>query len=119
MLIKVIIAGGRNFDDYDMLKVYCDRLLSKFKDVQIISGTARGVDILGERYAREREYHIMRFPPDWKSHGRAAGPIRNRKMAEYADALIAFWDGKSKGTKNMIDEAKSKGLKIKVIEYES
>jgi len=79
-----------------------------------VSGTARGADQLGERYAKERGYFIQRFPADWNAYGKAAGYIRNRKMAEYADALIAFWDGKSRGTLNMISLAKECGLQIRI-----
>lgn len=72
---------------------------------------------MGERYARERGFQLRRFPADWEQHGKSAGHIRNAKMADNADALIAFWDGESKGTKNMIDNARRKGLAVRVIQY--
>lgn len=102
-----------------MLKEKCDYFLQgeKKKDVVIISGYASGADALGERYAQERGSLLETFPADWKVHGKAAGPIRNTKMAEVADALIAFWDGKSRGTKNMIDTATKRGLKVAVVRY--
>ena len=98
---RVIIAGGRDFNDYPLLKQKCDSFLgNKSKECQVIivSGTARGADQLGERYAVEKGFPILRFPADWLQYGKAAGPIRNRQMTDNADALIAFWDGQSKGT---------------------
>ncbi len=79
-----------------------------------MSGCAKGVDELGERHARETGRPIAKFPADWKKYGRAAGPIRNNEMARYADALIAVWDGKSRGTEHMIESAESKNLKVYV-----
>lgn len=115
--MKVIIAGGREFNDYSLLSSVCDHMLQNQEEVEIVSGTARGADKLGERYANERGYKLTRFPAEW-SLGKQAGYIRNKQMAEYADALICFWDGRSKGTGHMIDLAKSKGLKVKVQIYE-
>lgn len=116
--MRVIIAGGREFSDYNTLKRKCDYYLQNIKEpVEVISGHASGADALGERYANEKGYKITMFPADWKRYGKSAGPIRNRQMAEYADVLIAFWDGISLGTKNMIDQAKEKGLKIKIVKY--
>ena len=83
----------------------------------IISGHASGADSLGERYVQERGSLLDTYPADRKVHGKAAAPIRNAKMAEVADALIAFWDGKSRGTKNMIDTAIKRGLKVAVVRY--
>lgn len=116
--MKVIIAGGRDFENYDLLREKCDVILSKVKeDIIVVSGTALGADMLGERYAMERGYQIVYFPANWRLYGRGAGPVRNREMAEYADALIAFHDGQSVGTKNMIEQAKTKGLKTRIINY--
>ena len=116
--MKVIIAGGRDFTDYKLLKEKCDTILSQVKeDIWIVSGTASGADMLGEKYALERGYQIVYFAPNWRLYGRGAGHVRNREMAEYANSLIAFWDGKSPGTKNMINKAKEKGLKTRIINY--
>lgn len=120
-LYRVIIAGTRYFNDYELLRTSCNNLLSvkqRTHTVVIISGTARGADQMGERYARERGYEIRQFPADWEQYGKSAGHIRNAKMADNADALIAFWDGESKGTKNMIDNARRKGLAVRVIQYQ-
>ena len=115
--MKVIIAGGRGFNDYDLLCRKADKILSRQSEIEIVSGAARGADKLGERYADERGYTIKRFPADWGTFGKKAGYMRNEDMAEYADALIAFWDGTSKGTKHMIDIARNNDLKVRVITY--
>lgn len=116
--MKVIIAGGREFNDYATLCRVCDHMLQNQKEIEIVSGTARGADLLGEQYARERGYPIQQFPADWDKYGKAAGYKRNAEMAAYADALICFWDGKSRGSKHMIDLAREKGLKVKIHIYQ-
>lgn len=117
---RVIIAGTRDFSNYELLKEKCDNILSTKRqdsNIVIVSGTAKGADRLGERYARERGFLLRRFPADWDKDGNKAGPIRNAKMADNADALIAFWDGTSRGTAHMIKTAKEKGLATRVINY--
>lgn len=122
---KVIIAGGRDFDNYDYLE---DEVLSVIgvlgedseiylPNIEIVSGGAQGADFLGERFASRYSLDLMPFPADWVTHGKAAGPIRNNEMADYADILIAFWDGESKGTKHMIQTALNKGLEVHVFRY--
>lgn len=119
---RIIIAGSREFDNYNLLKEKCDYYLSslmKLFEIIIVSGHASGADALGERYAKERGLQTELYPADWTAHGKAAGPIRNAEMAQNADIMIAFWDGKSRGTKNMIDVAKKRGLNVRVIEYQN
>lgn len=116
-MIKVIIAGGRNFDDFNKLCQVCAEFLQDQNNVEIVSGAYKGADLLGERYAAERNYPIKQFPADWRRYGKSAGLKRNTEMANYADMLIAFWDEKSKGTKNMIDLATQAGLKVKVFYF--
>ena len=119
-LYRVIIAGGRDFDDYGLLCESCDRFLAqKYQthSIVIVSGAARGADTLGECYAQERGYSIEQYPADWEHAGKAAGFIRNRQMADVADALIAFWDGRSRGTANMIDIARQKPLPYRVVRF--
>jgi len=116
---KIIIAGGRDFNDYELLKKTCDEILKTKTAIEIVSGTAKGADKLGEKYAAEKGYPTVQFPADWNTHGKSAGIKRNGKMADYADELIAFWDGKSKGTDNMIRTAKRYKLKVHVINYEN
>ncbi len=109
--MKLIIAGSRTFTDYKKLCAECDNILQDQTNIEIVSGAYyKGADKLGEQYAKERRYKLTKFPADWKRFGRAAGPKRNEQMANYADTLIAFWDGNSKGTKHMIQIAESKGL---------
>lgn len=115
--MKVIIAGGRDFNDYDLLCRKTDKILSRQAEIEIVSGAARGADKLGERYAQERGYGIIRYIPDWNFFGKSAGYIRNVEMADNADGLILFWNGKSKGSQHMLKIGKDKGLKIRIIRY--
>ncbi|MHB1107240.1 MAG: DUF2493 domain-containing protein [Lutibacter sp.] len=116
-MIKVIIAGGRNFDDFNRLCQVCDEFLQDQNNIEIVSGAYKGADLLGERYAAERNYPIKQFSADWKRYGKSAGLKRNIEMAAYADALIAFWDGESKGTKNMIALATQAGLNVEIFYF--
>lgn len=99
--MKVIIAGSRHIED-DTL-VYRAINQSCFDITEVVSGTARGIDTLGEQWAKAHNIPCKRFPPDWDKHGKKAGILRNVEMAEYADALVAVWDGFSRGTAHMID----------------
>ena len=116
-MFRVIIAGSRGFRDYKFLCEVCNKALKNQTDIQVVSGGAWGADKLGERFAKEFEHSLKQFLADWDKYGKAAGYIRNDEMARNADALIAFWDGKSVGTKHMIDLANKHGLKVKVYEY--
>ena len=120
-MIKVIIAGTRDFNDYDFLKKNVDYFLQGInpnnEEIEIVSGNARGADKLGERYAKEHNLPVKLFPANWDKYGKRAGYLRNQEMANYADVLIAFWDEKSKGTKHMIDIAKKQGLTVIVVGY--
>lgn len=114
--MKIIIAGSRYFNDYKLLKSTISEYLEQLDDVEIVSGGAKGADKLGELFANENNYKLIIFPADW-SIGKGAGFIRNKQMADYGDALIAFWDGQSKGTKMMIELAKKMNLKVNVVLY--
>ena len=117
-MFQIIIAGGRDFNDYPLLERTVDQFLADVHDeITIFCGTARGADSLGERYAKKRGYAVRNFPPDWRRYGRAAGPKRNQEMAEEADALAAFWDGESRGTGDMIRSARRRGLRLLVTRY--
>ena len=116
-MFNVIVAGSRNFNDYELLTAKLDKILSKRDNVQIVSGGARGADSLGERYAKEHNLPLKIFPANWDLYGRSAGYRRNEQMAEYADALVAFWDGESHGTKHMIETAQAMGLPLRVVFY--
>lgn len=116
--MKVIVAGSRDFKDYALLKEFLDKLVIFRSDfTEIVSGTASGADKFGERYAQEHNLAIKRFPADWEKYGKAAGHIRNRQMAEYADACVVFWDGQSKGSVNMAKVARELKLPLVVVNY--
>ena len=126
--IRVIIAGGRKFNDYEMLKRTMLKFIIKLHDhidfhkVEIVSGGARGTDQLGERFAKEFRYRMKIFQADWDFDGKSAGYIRNDIMLKYTEkadysVLVAFWDGQSKGTKNMIDISRRTLDSVEVVFY--
>jgi hypothetical protein len=108
--MKVIIAGSRTIVDYDLVVIAVTN--SGFEITELVCGEARGVDTCGRQWAEKRQIPIKSFPANWDANGRRAGPMRNRQMAEYAEALILIWDGKSFGSANMLKEAKYRSLKI-------
>lgn len=117
---RVVIAGCRNYFDYAQAKKYIDLCLKNIRKqftIIIISGGCSGADMIGLRYATENNMTFEVYNADWIHFGKAAGPLRNRHMAEVCDYVICFWDGKSKGTFSMIQEAKklNKPLRIKYI----
>lgn len=117
-MFRVIVAGSRSFDDYAILEETLDYLFQNITDnIQIVCGKARGADTLGEQYAHDRGYDIRYFPADWDHYGKSAGYRRNELMAQNADALVAFWDGESRGTKHMIDLAKKYHLKVRICKF--
>ncbi len=107
--MKTIIAGSRTIKDYSIILEAIK--LSSFIITTVISGGAVGVDKFGEQYAKENDVPIIQMIPDW-SLGKRAGILRNIDMANIGEALIAIWDGKSKGTEHMIKEATKKKLKV-------
>lgn len=113
--MRVIIAGSRNITDYILIKKAIVESGLKDDITEIISGGARGVDSLGEIYANEYDIPIKRFSVNWNKYGKRAGYVRNQEMAMYGDALIAIWDGKSKGTSHMIDIAEEMGLHVFIL----
>lgn len=114
--MRVIIAGSRDFDDYALLKQKMDHFLSETpEEITIVSGGARGADSMGERYARERGYALARYPAEWGKYGKSAGYRRNAVMAANADALVAFWDGRSPGTRHMINLSREQGLMVRLV----
>lgn len=119
---KVIIGGSRGFSNYKLLRDKCNEYLRnkrKEYNIIIISGGARGADTLGKKYAQDEGFSLEVFPANWNKFGKSAGFRRNEQMAEVADALIAFWDGKSHGTKHMIEIMENKKLLVKVVNYET
>jgi len=133
--MRIIIAGSREFNDYRLLHDKCHQIFDELSkegllsgnmktdipNMEIVSGTARGADQLGERFAKEYNYIVKRMPANWDLYGKSAGYKRNEQMALYAKedngALIAFWDGLSKGTKHMIDLANKHGLKVFIVKF--
>ena len=113
--MRVIIAGGRDFADKSRLFDVCCEFVPEGSTV--LCGMARGADELGYEWAQVYRRLIEEYPADWEQWGKAAGYRRNAEMAENADTLIAFWDGKSKGTKHMIDLAFQHGLEVHVYRY--
>ena len=114
---RIVIAGCRDYNNYDEAKPYIDFCLSNIKkgnDIIIVSGGCSGADDIGERYAKENGFDIEKYLADWKRYGRSAGPKRNKQMAEVSDYVICFWDGESKGTRSMIEYAKIFGKPIKI-----
>ena len=114
---RVVIAGCRDYNNYEEAKNYIDFCLSNIKKenkIVVLSGGASGADAIGERYAKENGLEIEKYPALWKKYGKGAGPKRNKQMAEVGDYVICFWDEKSKGTKSMIDFARMYGKPIKI-----
>lgn len=118
--LKVIVAGGREFNDYARLSAdLFDYAESVGEDVgiSIVSGMARGADKLAHTFAIREGVKVYEFPADWDKFGKRAGYVRNAAMAEFADALVAFHDGQSKGTTNMIQTMEKMGKPVTVISY--
>lgn len=114
---KVIVAGSRDFSDYELLEVEVSLFIADLDSPIIVSGTARGADRLGEIFAAKHKLQVERMPADWDKHGRIAGYLRNIEMAKVSTHCIVFWDGHSRGTKTMIDIAKKFKLQTKVVKY--
>lgn len=116
---KVAIVGGRDFTDYERVVDDMDILRAdmNFPNIIIICGEARGADLLGRRYAEEFGFKIESFPAKWVEYGKSAGYLRNTDMAVRADCVLAYWDGKSKGTKHMIETSTKKFKKVLIREY--
>jgi len=117
---RIVIAGCRDYKNYEEAKKYIDYCISKIKTkytLIFVSGGCRGADSLGERYALENGYKVERYLAEWDKYGKSAGPKRNEKMAQMSDYIICFWDGGSKGTKSMIKFAKqfNKPIRIKYV----
>lgn len=121
-MTKIIIAGSRTFNDYELVRKTMSALFGNISpsQMEIISGHCpSGADRLGEMFAERNGIRLTLFPADWDKHGKAAGPIRNKQMSEYVSSdgyLVAFWDGKSRGTKNMIEEAHRVGATVKIVQ---
>ena len=113
-MAKVLICGGRDFNDYGLLADTLVGLIGQYdpEDVTIISGHARGADKLGERFANANQCKLLIFPADWDKYKKAAGPIRNQQMIDEGkpDLVVAFQGGR--GTQDMIKRAKKHGIEV-------
>lgn len=115
---RIVVAGCRDFEDYGFAKEKIDVCISNIKEkysLIFVSGGCKGADMIGERYAKENGYKLERYTADWERYGKSAGPKRNKEMAKVSDFVICFWDGKSRGTKSMINFAKTYKKPIKII----
>lgn len=106
--MRIAIGGCRDYEEYREFCEFVSMCMEKMEreEVVILSGHCSGVDLMAERYAAENGITLEIFPANWAKYGRAAGPVRNKQMVERADAVIAFWDGKSKGTASLLQYAK-------------
>ncbi len=110
--MKIIIAGSRTITAYDIVKTAIEESNTNNKATEIVCGMAQGVDLLGKKWADENNIKVKEFPADWNQYGKSAGYKRNQEMAKYSNGLLAIWDGRSRGTKHMIDIAKELNLKV-------
>jgi hypothetical protein len=117
---KLIVAGGRDFNDYGLLSHHIDLLAHGIytdKAISIVCGMARGADMLGHRFAKQHRVVVHEFPANWTAYGKRAGFMRNQDMCDFGDGLLAFWDGKSKGTAHMIDCINKAGKPAHIVRY--
>ena len=121
--MKLAIVGGRDFNDKYLMAEYLAIFMTAYTnqecdppEVEVISGGAKGADTLGERFAKIYRCPITIFKPDWDTHGKAAGFIRNQTIIDNCDMVLAFWDGKSHGTADTIGKAK-RAMKPTLIVY--
>ena len=116
--INIAIGGSRRFTDYDFFKEELNKILAEleYDKIKLISGGAIGTDKLAERFAEESSIAIEIIVPQWRNYGKASAVIRNKQIVELADVVIAFWDGKSKGTISLIRYAKKMNKRLIIID---
>ena len=112
--MKLAVVGSRTFYDYDLLERCLLRYFS-LDDLEILSGGARGTDALAARFAREHGLALRIIEADWERLGRVAGPVRNSRLVQEAEVLVAFWDGRSRGTRDSIAKARRAGKRVLVL----
>src|SRR5690606_22296767 len=119
--MKIAIIGSRTFLDYELLSDTIKNYLSENNLIikSVVSGGAKGADTLAEKFALENTIEMIVFKPDWKRFGKRAGFMRNTLIIENSDVVFAFWDGKSSGTKDSIEKAKSLNKKVIITHYEN
>lgn len=119
--ITIIVGGTRTFSDFRMLSDRLDGWTAEYDKVVVVTGACpTGADALAERWAFENRFGVLRFHPDWEKHGKSAGPMRTLEMLKDSGATRAyvFWDGKSPGSKYLIEQARKRGLKVRVVRYD-
>ncbi len=117
MIKRVVVAGCRDYNNYEQAREFIELCISKINkenEIIFLSGDCRGADALGIRYAKESGFAIEHYPAEWQKYGKSAGPKRNEIMAQRCDFVICFWDGKSRGTRSMIELAQKYKRKIRV-----
>ena len=117
--MRIIIAGSREYNNYEEAAKLIDKFIKDVNssNVVIVSGGAKGADKIGEEYAARNGLDCVVYKANWGKYGKQAGIIRNGEMAKNADCLLAFWNGESRGTYNMINTAKKRKLKVRVFNY--
>lgn len=114
----ISVVGGRNFEGKHLLNDVLDTILSKNRNItRFVSGGAMGTDSLGEEWARRKGLVCKILEPDWNQHGKAAGIIRNESIIKHADFVVAFWNGRSRGTRDSICRSIKTGRKLFVIPH--
>lgn len=116
---KLIVAGGRDFSDTGLFLKTMQQVEQELAEysVSLVSGMAKGADMMGYMFAQEHGITCHKFPADWNKYGKAAGFRRNQEMADFSDGLVAFWDGQSRGTKHMIETMKAQGKFVYIVGY--
>jgi len=118
--MRILVCGSRAWTDELIIMRELAQFARAFGVEVVIEGGASGADAIGKRAATKLDIPVLTFPADWKRHGRAAGPIRNKQMLDEGkpDQVLAFWDGRSRGTNNMIEISRSAGIPVKVVRQE-
>lgn len=114
-MTNIAIIGSRGMDSYELFVHELSKIKMPDDEIRIVTGGAKGVDTLAERYADEMNYEKLIIKPEWSRYGKGAGIIRNKEIIKNADMIIAFWDGKSPGTKHSIERAKKLDKKIVIV----
>jgi hypothetical protein len=117
---KLIVAGSRGFNDYELLSRALFAIAEDVdyeREISIVSGMARGADMLAAQFAKTNNVQLYEFPANWDMYGKRAGYLRNEEMAAFSNGLLAFWDGESRGTKHMIETMLAMGKPVTTFKY--
>lgn len=112
--MKIAVVGSRGFKNYYHLEMNLNEFKWDWEYITIVSGGAKGADELAKKYAIDNNVPFIEVPADWNSLGKAAGAIRNGRMVDMVEVVLAFWDGESKGTRDMINKTLSKNKELHV-----